>query len=196
MAVKHHGLDDRGAASDLELTKRCCQGDDNAWSTFIDRYSSSLAAAVEQVLRTYGQAHVPRETVEDLIEEVFLELVRDNYRALRVFEGRASLRTYLFVLAQRRCARFIASEHRHAKLTAFAEPTETAGSRPALEDLEAIAAALARLTPEERILVRAYYSNDSSYKDLSALTGLALNSVGPALARARAKLASFLPFEK
>ena len=77
----------------------CLGGDKKAWDAFVERFAPVIFAAIAKVLqpargRGDGQA-------EDLCQEVFLRLVREDYRLLRTFDqSRASLTTWLTVIAR------------------------------------------------------------------------------------------------
>jgi RNA polymerase sigma-70 factor (ECF subfamily) len=77
----------------------CLGGDKKAWDAFVERFAPVIFAAIAKVLqpargRGDGQA-------EDLCQDVFLRLVRDDYRLLRTFDqSRASLSTWLTVIAR------------------------------------------------------------------------------------------------
>jgi RNA polymerase sigma factor (sigma-70 family) len=59
-------------------------------------------ALLEQVVRSVARRHrVPPDDVEELIGAVQLKLVERDYQALRRFEGRATLATYLAAIATR-----------------------------------------------------------------------------------------------
>jgi RNA polymerase sigma-70 factor (ECF subfamily) len=76
----------------------CLSGDKKAWDAFVERFAPVIFAAITKVLQPArrGDAHG-----EDLCQEVFLRLVRDDYRLLGTFdESRASLTTWLTVISR------------------------------------------------------------------------------------------------
>jgi RNA polymerase sigma factor (sigma-70 family) len=58
----------------------------------------------------------------------------------------------------------------------------------AMESREEIEAALSSLSGDEAAAVRMYYLDGMNYRDISSKTGLAENSIGPYLSRAREKM--------
>jgi len=73
----------------------CCNGDKAAWDAFVDRCTGVIHAAVRRTQGTGGPS------VEDAIQEVFVRLVKDDYRLLRSFDpGKASLTTWLTIIAR------------------------------------------------------------------------------------------------
>ena len=78
----------------------CLEGDKQAWDDFVQRYSGVIYAAVGHVFGSRGAGTTGR-TPEDVAQDVFVRLVKDDYRLLRKFEPqRASLETWLTLVAR------------------------------------------------------------------------------------------------
>jgi len=77
----------------------CLAGDRRAWEAFVRRFAPVIYAAVQRTLRARGRA--ARDEVEDAAQDVFLRLVRDDFRLLRAYDpDRASLPTWLTIVAR------------------------------------------------------------------------------------------------
>ena len=82
-----------------ELIQRCIAGDSDAWRRFVDQAAPVIYAAVRRVLSAPGRASDP-DAASDIAQEVFVRLLKDDSRLLRRFDpARASLTTYLTVIA-------------------------------------------------------------------------------------------------
>jgi RNA polymerase sigma factor (sigma-70 family) len=83
-----------------EVLFKCLQGDKRAWDAFVDRYAGVIFAAIRRVMR--GRGLVGEEAAaEDMAQEVFLRLVKDDFRLLRTYDAaRASLVTWLTIVAR------------------------------------------------------------------------------------------------
>jgi len=69
-------------------------GDRRSWDQFVRRYAALIAAAVRGVASGSGE-------VEDLAQEVFVRLCKDNFRLLRSYDAsRASLSTWITIVAR------------------------------------------------------------------------------------------------
>src|SRR5579862_8686110 len=69
-------------------------GDKRAWEVFVRRYAALIVAAVRSVAPTSGD-------VDDLTQEVFVRLCKDEFRLLRSYDAaRASLSTWLTIVAR------------------------------------------------------------------------------------------------
>ncbi len=126
---------------------------------------------------------------DDLIAEVFLAIIDNDYAVLRRFRGQSSLATYLTVIAQRVVVRQMLSDL--SGETPVAHTPQAAASNGAeqrISDREEVESLLSQLQGQEAQVVRMYHLEGKSYRDISSMTGMPENSVGPMLSRARTKL--------
>lgn len=78
-------------AADLEGLIR---GEKAAWDRFVRRYAGLILAAVRGVAR-------PGTELEDIVQEVFTRLCKDEFRLLKTYDpARAGLSTWLTVVAR------------------------------------------------------------------------------------------------
>jgi RNA polymerase sigma-70 factor (ECF subfamily) len=90
-----------GVESDDELVVRLRKGDQDAFAALVDRYHTRLTR--------FARSFTPRpELAEDIAQETWLGLLRGLDR----FEGRASLRTWLFQICANRARTLAAKEGR------------------------------------------------------------------------------------
>jgi RNA polymerase sigma factor (sigma-70 family) len=69
-------------------------GDKRSWTAFVRRYAALIVAAVRSVAPTTSD-------VEDLTQEVFVRLCKDDFRLLRSYDAtRASLSTWITIVAR------------------------------------------------------------------------------------------------
>lgn len=72
------------AMTDLEFIQSCIEGNGQVWDDFIDKYSSLIYNYIYQVLKIKGYA-LAQEYVDDVFQEVFLSLCKDDFKKLRSF---------------------------------------------------------------------------------------------------------------
>ncbi len=131
---------------------------------------------------------------EDLCAEVFLAIVRDDFAVLRHFRGQSSLATYLTVVARRVVVRELL--RRVAVNGSAAAPVSAADivggdgakTEQQVSDREEVERLLGKLDGHEATIVRMYHLEGKTYQEISTATGVAENSVGPTLSRARQKM--------
>ena len=133
---------------------------------------------------------------EDLCAEVFLAVVRDDFAVLRHFRGQSSLATYLTVIARRVVVReLLRRTAANGSATASLASTDAVGGDGAkteqqISDRDEVERLLGKLDGHEATIVRMYHLEGKTYQEISTATGIAENSVGPTLSRARQKMRS------
>ena len=84
----------------------CTRGDKRAWDTFVLRWSGLIYTAVRHVVHkgesSAGEGgHGNRVEIDDATQEVFVRLVKDEFRLLKSFDARkATLSTWLTIVAR------------------------------------------------------------------------------------------------
>lgn len=179
---------------DRGLLERCLQGKPRAWDDFVDRFMGLVVHVVNHSVQIRGLRINPEDR-DDLVSEVFLGILQNDFAVLRHFRGQSSLATYLTVVARRIVVRTIVrqrsssshagnGEHRHMEDVADLgrEPDGTVGDRDEIERL------LDDLEEGEAKVVRMYHLEGKSYREISTEVGVPENSIGPILSRAREKM--------
>jgi len=97
---------------------RLLRGERGAWEAFVRRYAGLVVAAVRGVAREAAE-------VEDLTQDVFLRLCKDDFRLLRSYDAsRAGLSTWITIVS-RSTARDAMRRHRPVSV-----PIETVPEGP------------------------------------------------------------------
>jgi RNA polymerase sigma-70 factor (ECF subfamily) len=129
---------------------------------------------------------------DDMAAEVFLAFVNDDFSVLRRFRGESSLATYLSVVARRVVVRELLKRKSTAPLQESDNQTDVGDERPSaverLGDREEVERLLSGLSGPEADVVRLYHLEGKSYQEISSQVGIAENSIGPTLFRAREKM--------
>jgi RNA polymerase sigma-70 factor (ECF subfamily) len=176
-------------AIDRTLLQRCLQHQPGAWNDFVDRFLGLIYHVIHYTAYLRSSPLSP-EDVEDVAAEVLLQVVADDYKALRQFRGNSSLATYLTVIARRTCVHELT--RRLTAREAAAPAARPAEERPraavGLESLEEVQKLLRRLPAREREVVRMFYLEGRSYEEISTRLHIPVNTIGPVLSRARKKL--------
>jgi RNA polymerase sigma-70 factor (ECF subfamily) len=181
------------APADQRLLDRCIEGDEEGWRFFLQRFGGLFAYVAARTAERRGTELSDAER-EDIVANVVLECLRNDAAVLRAFAGRASLSSYLTVIARRVAVRHLVHELEAFRSAVAHDRPLTTGMPAAqpVDDREQVAALLDRLEPGEATLVRLHHLESRSYGEISAITGLPLGSIGPALSRARTKLRAMM----
>lgn len=180
--------------TDRELLKRCLNHEHGAWNDFVDRFLGLVYHVIQHTAHLRSFPLRPEDT-EDLAAEVLLQIIANDYAALRQFRGKSSLATYLTVIARRTCVQELARRSAAREVSPRGdgkreEPAEEPRAAAGLERLEEVARLLKKLPSKERRVVRLFYLEGRSYEEISTTLNIPVNSIGPILSRARKMLAA------
>ena len=181
-------------AVDKDLLKRCLSRQPGSWNDFIDRYLALFYHATHFTAHLRSAKLAP-EDVEDLVAEILVQIVADNYRVLRDFKGTASLATYLTVIARRICVHELARRQTVREQIRKGESRvlddildDSLAAQKGLEKLDEVEALLRKLGGKDREIVRQFYLEGRTYEEISTELNIPVNTIGSVLSRARAKL--------
>ena len=177
---------------DRKLIDRCLRKEPGAWNDFVDRYMGLIYHVIQHASHARSRS-LSSEDVEDIAAEIFLKIVDDDYATLKKFKGMSSLPTYLTVIARRISIKQLIKRHREEELghtnahRAFVDDGAS-GEAEAIITAEEVERMLADLPEREAEVVRLYHLKYQNYRQIAKKLGIAENSVGPILAKARQRL--------
>jgi len=181
-----------------ELLEAIRRGDPEAFDRLAREYAPRL---FRMAFRLTGR----RDEAEDLVQDTLLRTIP----ALRKFEGRARLSTYLFRslgnlwknrLRSRKRSRIV-QWFRASRDTGFNEAEEPVAVDPAptaedrLQQMDragAVREAVGRLEPTRRLTLLLREVEGLSYEEIAGRTGVAIGTVRSRLARARRELRTLI----
>jgi RNA polymerase sigma-70 factor, ECF subfamily len=173
---------------DADLMRRTAAGDREAFETL---YRTHHATVYRFARLMTGST----STAEDIVQEVFLALMRD---AARYDPARASLPTYLYGSARHHTRRRLLRDRLMVRLDDQADLCLRASSSTAADDLikqrdvQDLRRAIVRLPARYREVIVLCDLQDVSYADAAQALGCALGTVRSRLHRARHLLADKL----
>ena len=171
--------------SDLELVRRAAGGDAAAFHALVDRHAP-------QLFRLALSLTPDRADAEDVVQETFL----GAHKALRAFDGRSSVKTWLSRILMRQAARAWRNS-RHARRSfpidaadSYSPPANSfgGGQAAAVDRKIDIAAAVDKLSPEFRQVIVLREFEQMSYAQMAEVLGVPQGTVESRLHRARAEL--------
>ncbi len=148
-----------------------------------------LAAYRGRVYRlALGYVRMPADA-EDLAQEAFVRL----WRALPLYDGRASFSTWLYVIARNACLSEL--RRRGARPTAAldddaADPATPIAPGSPLDSRLDCETLVATLDEPQRRIVRLFYLEERSYEQVAEMLDMPINTVRSHLHRARKRLAA------
>ena len=180
---------------DRDLLRRCLHHEPGSWNDFVDRFLGLVYHVVQHTADLRSFTLRPEDT-EDIAAQVLLQIVDNDYAALRQFRGNSSLATYLTVITRRTCVSELARRapvrdhplkgNNHPLLEDPEAPDSSPSKR--LETMDQVAQLLKKLPEKDRSVVKLYFLEGRSYEEISKELTIPVNSIGPILSRARKKM--------
>ena len=157
-------------------------GDRVAADQFVRQYSRFIYL----VIREY---RLESSDVTDIYQRVFLRLWSNQMRALRMWNGTGSFLTYLRPIVRN----IVIDELRARPPETLPVEAHIPPGRPLPESArEDVNAALGKLSPRDRELIRLKHLEELSYREIGERLGLTVNNVGVSLSRAEERLRRIL----
>src|SRR5713226_6046953 len=162
-------------------------GDKHAWDAFVRRYAALIMAAVRGVALDGGET-------EDLAQEVFVRLCKDEFRLLKTYDAaRAGLTTWLTIVA-RSTARD-ALRRRQLPMTpldAVPESLLASGAAPP----EKLRLPDGLLSPRQKLVLSMLYDRDMEVAEIAQTLGVDPQTVRSTHHKAMLKLRSHFAAEE
>ena len=160
--------------------KALARGEKGAWDAFVRRYAGLIVAAVRGVARDSAD-------IEDLTQEVFVRLCRDDFRLLRSYDpARAGLSTWLTIVA-RSTARDAMRRHRPVVVPIEVVPESRLAVDP-VEPVRKLKLPEALLSPRQREILTMLYDREMEVAEIAAALGIDPQTVRSAHHKAMLKL--------
>jgi RNA polymerase sigma-70 factor (ECF subfamily) len=155
-------------------------GDKRSWTAFVQRYAALIVAAVRSVASGTSD-------VEDLTQEVFVRLCKDDYRLLRSYDAtRASLSTWITIVA-RSTARDALRRRRPLSIPIDNVP-EAQLKIDAVEPTPKLKLPEALLSPRQREILGMLYDGEMDVAEIATALGIDPQTVRSAHHKAMLKL--------
>ena len=177
---------------DLALACACAMGREDAWDHFVKEFRPAMYRAADAIDASGGA----RDIAQALYAELFGLKEKDGVRqsVFRYFHGRSSLATWLrsliaqrFVDRHRETRRLepLPEEGSAAPLGAAATAVDPDRARFVAAMRSVLAAAIAALSPRDRLRLACYYAQEMTLAQIGTLTREHEATVSRALARTR-----------
>jgi RNA polymerase sigma-70 factor (ECF subfamily) len=163
---------------ELALARACAAGHDRAWDAFLTRYREKLYDIARGITKEDSQA---RDLADSIYGDLYGMAEREGRRVsrLNLYMGRGSLEGWLrtvvvqeFVNRYRKRKRLVSLEEQTEEGVQFSaadrDPVEVPDSRLG----SAVDEALARLEPEDRLVLASYYLDDRTLTEIGRLVGV------------------------
>jgi RNA polymerase sigma-70 factor (ECF subfamily) len=156
------------------------QGEKAAWDAFVRRYGGLIVAAIRGVAS-------PHADIEDLTQDVFIRLCKDDFRLLRTYDpARASLSTWITIVA-RSTARDGLRRRRGESVPIDAVP-EAQLAVDFVEPVQKLKLPEALLSPRQREILTMLYDREMDVAEIARVLNIDPQTVRSAHHKAMIKL--------
>ena len=170
-----------------DLITACIGGDQNAWDQFVEQYARVVFVSVSRVLRQVVQQG--GDPLEDIVQDVFVRLVRDDFRLLRSYDSsRGSFATYLAVIADS-TARDVIRRKRIFTQPLSNQTEDIAACRDRIDSVE-IPPGL--LSPRQFLVIKLLFGRQMEVVQVAHVLGITPQTVRSAKHKAISKLRDHL----
>ncbi|MCX5758447.1 MAG: sigma-70 family RNA polymerase sigma factor [Candidatus Hydrogenedentes bacterium] len=189
-----------------QLVADCLSGDEQAKALFYIEFRGLVSRAIAQRLSTMGTGSPLHGEIEDIANEVFERLFRNNCSMLLRLHNPSCIHAWLVAVAGNHAVDYIRklNARGYGNVTSCTESSvryvcanEEATSSPdrALdrqERVDRLAHCLAALSEQDRMIVDLFYVQGLKYVQIAEILGLNVNTLSAKLRRARLKLRGLL----
>ena len=177
---------------DSELVKRCIRREPGAWVEFVDRFKGTVQALARRYMKLNG--HLPDEPeLEDIVQEVFLAVIRRDFRLLRNYDATYTVKTYLGVITRTEVHRLL--RRRRPRVGTDEELEEAGATVPSssdgaadAEEREVLLRALDELPQRDAEILKLRFLREMDYRAIAGALNIPETSVGQTLFRAKQRL--------
>jgi RNA polymerase sigma-70 factor (ECF subfamily) len=163
------------------------QGEKAAWDAFVRRYGGLIVAAIRGVAP-------PHADIEDLTQDVFIRLCKDDFRLLRTYDpARASLSTWITIVA-RSTARDGLRRRRGESVPIDAVPEAQLAVEP-VEPVQKLKLPDALLSPRQREILTMLYDREMDVAEIAGVLKIDAQTVRSAHHKAMIKLRAYFKAE-
>lgn len=168
--------------TDERLVKEAVSGDDEAFAELVRRHKRRVFGTVARYVRN-------RDELEDVAQEIFIKA----YRNLRKFRSDAPFEHWLSKITVNACYDLLRRRRREgAEVSLDAVVLAAEEKSEAREAWNVLAPALARLRPEDRLVITLLHLEERSVREVADATGWSEAKVKVRAFRARKELKRIL----
>ena len=167
--------------NDTEAINSVKQGNANAYRYLVEKYQDMAYSLAFSIVKN-------SEAAEEVTQDAFLKA----YQNLHQFEQRAKFSTWFYRIVTNEALKLIRKkEYKHSddidelNDQQYAEINNSIASFTEQEQRYYINKGLARLLPKDSLVLRLYYLEENSLKDVKEITGFTITNIKTILHRAR-----------
>lgn len=172
------------------------RGEKAAWDGFVQQYSNLVYHTIRKTL-TLHHAETRDDAVDDLYQEFFVSLLKDNCKKLSQFrgDGGCTLASWLRVVASRLTIDFLRKQATPTLEVTEAFASDEADASDSLIDQEkemSLSQALDGLSPRDRLIIQLSFRQALPPEEIAAILKMSIGAVYTQKSRILDKLREIL----
>ena len=170
-----------------QLIQGCLNRDKKSWDQFVDGYSKLIYSTLHRVFREKA-VMVTQDTIEELFNETFVILLKDEAKKLRQYQGRCSFASWVRLITSNVAIDYF---RRLKPTTSLDEEPEEGPSlldvltvdedvRATLsqeDEKEIFSRAFTKLEPKDQLLLRLLFIDEVSPEEAGKIIGLSKEAI-------------------
>ncbi|MGA1842474.1 MAG: RNA polymerase sigma factor [bacterium] len=188
-------LNNNQSISDQDLLNECLEGEQWAWEAFYERFSDLISYAMKKTLQRFG-VYLKEEDLEECRQYIWFSFLNKDCYALRKWEKKSSLATWIRVCGSMSTTYFIKSRKKLYQECPiedmpsmdrldidppYGTHNETEDIPDMLEKKEIIKKAMDiienKLSDRERLFANLYWFDDSPYEEISKILNMSMENL-------------------
>ena len=173
---------------DKELVLNVIRGSNHHQRQFVDIAEKIIFGA----LSSFDQFN--QSDKEDLLQNIFLKLFKDNMRRIKMWNQKAKFSTYLYMISSNAALDYLESKHFKRRFLSDSLinidniKSYFRNSSDAIIDKISLDMCLEKLRPIEKQIINLYYSKGYKEKEIALKLNISINTVGSIKNRAIKKM--------
>ncbi len=178
--------------TDEQIVARVLAGENYLYGVLMDRYTERLFRYARKFLNDQDSIE---ENVQDVFTKAYESLASfDQNRKFQPWIYRIAHNTFVNVLRAKSRSWIILEWDTLVSLPAGDDPEEAERDRKEMQEI--IEGGLEQLSPKYREILTLYYLDEMSYKDISEVLHVPVNTVGVRIRRAKEALKKNIAYER
>jgi RNA polymerase sigma factor (sigma-70 family) len=167
-----------GLLADADLVARCREGDQQAWSELVNRFSRYVFAITSRVYR------LDEHDAEDVFQDVFAR----TYERLGELRDDEAIRPWIATLTRRLCVDRLRAGAREQPMDEPIDPGETDNAIEMLDEALAVHEGLKALPEHCGEILDRFFARDESYRTIGEALDLPAGTIASRISRCLLKL--------
>lgn len=178
-----------------DLVARCIHGDDSARAEFIAAFDDIIRRSVARKLSSSAESREFQSDRDDICNEIYLRLFRNNCAALAKIREPRSIHAWLMTVSQNHVYTYLRKRQAHVSMRASMAKESIAPYDEGPEEevvkqetLAIVQQGLASLDAKDRLILQLFYLHNLKYAEIAETLSLNINTVASRMMRAKEKL--------